>query len=261
MTMLDGRVGVILGVSGRNSLGYQCAQAFTAMGARVAITYRPARTEGGGALAGELDCAAHFPLEAQDEAGLTRVAAALTAEWGRLDFLVHTWMHVPHGVLRQPLVDLGRDEFHEVLDTGVYSLILACRHLSPLLARSAQPRVVAFTSACAEQMTPGYHVAGVSKAALVAALRYLAYELGPQGIMCNAVSFSLLPTDGANRAVGAEVAARTHDAITARSATHLPLSPRHVTGAAAYLCSELSGNMTGEVLTVDGGFSRVYFRA
>jgi enoyl-[acyl-carrier protein] reductase I len=258
--ILERRRGLILGMSGRNSIGYQCATALRALGAEVAVTYRPSRQNVCGSLAEEAGCALHFGVDADDEASVATAFQALHAAWGRLDFLVHTLVHVPEGVLARPLVELTRQDFHSVLDLGVHSLIVACRHATPLLERSNSPRVVTLTSASAQLMTPHYHAMGIAKAALVAAVRYLAYELGPRGILCNAVSFSLLPTDGAIRAVGAENALATHAALARRAPTRTPLEFAHVTGAIAFLVSSLCENTTGEVITVDGGFSHSYFR-
>lgn len=258
--ILAQRCGLVLGMSGRNSLGYHCATTLRSFGAEVAVTYRPARRDTCAPLAEEAGCALHFGVDADDEASLAAAVQALDAAWGRLDFLIHTLVHVPAGVLARPLVELSRHDFHAVMDSGVHSLIMACRHAAPLLERSPSPRVVALTSASDQLMTPNYHAVGIAKAALVAAVRYLAYELGPRGILCNAVSFSLLPTDGAMRAVGAETARATHAALARRAPTRRALEFAHVTNTIAFLVSALCENMTGEVMTVDGGFARTYLR-
>jgi enoyl-[acyl-carrier protein] reductase I len=258
--ILEGRRGLVLGMSSANSVGYQCATAFAALGAEVAVAYRPSRRETCAPLAEAAGCALHFGVDADDEDSLAAAFQALQSAWGRLDFLVHTLVHVPEGLLAHPLVDVTRQEFNAVMDIGVHSLVVACRHAMPLFESSASPRVVALTSASDQLMTPHYHAVGIAKAALVATVRYLAYELGPRGVLCNAVSFSILPTDGANRAVGAENALATHAAVAKRAPTRKPLEFAHVAGAIAFLASSLCENTTGEVVTVDGGFSRLYFR-
>jgi enoyl-[acyl-carrier protein] reductase I len=259
--ILAGRRGLVLGMSGSNSIGYQCAAAFTALGAEVAVTYRPSRRAICAPLAEAAGCALHFGVDADDDDTLRAAFQALDGAWGQLNFLVHTLVHVPEGVLARPLVEISRQDFNTVMDIGVHSLLAACRHATPLLERSTSPRVVALTSASDQLMTPHYHAVGIAKAALVAAVRYLAYELGPRGILCNALSCSLLPTDGAQRAVGAENALATHAVLAKRAPTRTPLEFAHVTRAIGFLASSLCENMTGEVVTVDGGFSHLYFRS
>src|SRR5690606_25197280 len=125
---------------------------------------------------------------------------------GRLDFVVHTIAHAPAGVLARPLLALEQHHFGAALDASVFSLVAAARHASPRLERSPSGRIVTLTSASARLMTPNYHLMGIAKGALDATVLYLAQELGPRRIACNAVSFSLIPTDGALRVVGAEAA-------------------------------------------------------
>jgi enoyl-[acyl-carrier-protein] reductase (NADH) len=106
---------------------------------------------------------------------------------------------------------------------------------------------------------PSYHAVGIAKAALEAATRYLAFELGPCGILCNVVSFSLVETDAALRAVGSEAAEATRRHLAKRSMTRASTTLADVGQAVAYFASPLLRNVTGETLTVDGGFSRAYF--
>jgi enoyl-[acyl-carrier protein] reductase I len=108
-------------------------------------------------------------------------------------------------------------------------------------------------------MTPHYHVAGIAKAALDATLLYLAHELGPSGILCNAVSPALIATDGAVAAVGADAAASTRAHLARRAATRAATEPDDVAACAAWLASASCRNITGETITVDGGHARSYF--
>jgi enoyl-[acyl-carrier protein] reductase I len=99
----------------------------------------------------------------------------------------------------------------------------------------------------------------MAKAALAAATRYLAAELGPSRILCNAVNFSILESDAAKRVIGEERTRQTRAHLSKRSMTRVPLEYADVSRAVAFLCSPLCSNLTGEALTVDAGFSRSYF--
>ncbi|HET7504922.1 MAG TPA: SDR family oxidoreductase [Kofleriaceae bacterium] len=259
--LLDGRRGIVLGVSGDNSIGYHVARTLHGLGATIAVTCRPGRLARVAPLAAELSAAA-YPVELDDEASLAAAFAAVDRDAGReaaaLDFVVHCLVDIPEGVLAGSLLDVSRADFAHVMSVATWSLIAACRHARPLLARSTAPRVVALTSACSHRMTPNYHVAGIAKAALESAVIYLAMQLGSDGVLVNAVGASLLPTEGALRAIGPAAAAATRAVQARRSATRRAIEHDDVAGCVAFLCSPLARNLTGEIVTVDGGFARTY---
>lgn len=255
--LLAGRRGIVLGVSGANSIGYHVARTARELGATVAVTCRPPRLAAVGPLAAELD-AAVYPVEIADEPSLAAAFEALGRGDAPLDFVVHGLVDIPRGVLARSLLEVSRADFEHVMSIAAWSLIAACRHARPLLARSTAPRVVALTSACSHRMTPNYHVAGIAKAALESAVLYLAMELGKDGVLVNAVGTSLLATDGAIRAIGERNAHATRAAQARRSATGRAIDHREVAGCVGFLCSPLARNVTGEIVTVDGGFSRAY---
>ena len=256
--LLAGCRGAVLGVSGENGVGFQAAKALRAFGAEVAITCRPTRRDSVARLATELGCS-FTELDATDEASFERAFEDIENSLGGLDFLVHTLVHVPEGSLRKPVYELSAGEFSSVMEVGVRSLLVACKLARPLLSRSAHPRVVALVSAGAQFVIPNYHAVGISKAALEAAVRYLGHELGPQGILCNSLSFSIIATDAAQRVIGQSESAQTHGYLAKRSMTRIPMEFAHVTNTLGFLVSPLCTNLTGETLSVDGGFSRNYF--
>jgi enoyl-[acyl-carrier protein] reductase I len=255
--LLAGRRGIVLGVSGANSIGYRVAQTLHELGATVAVTCRPPRLATVAPLAAELGGAA-YPVEIADEPSLATAFEALGHGGAALDFVVHCLVDIPDGVLARSILDVSRADFEHVMSVAAWSLIAACRYARPLLARSTAPRVVALTSACSHRMTPHYHVAGIAKAALESAVIYLAMQLGADGILVNAVGASLLPTDGAVRAIGEANAAATRAVQARRSATRRAIEPGDVAHCVGFLCSSLARNLTGEILTVDGGFARAY---
>ncbi len=255
--LLAGRRGLVLGVSGVNSIGYHVARSLTALGAHVAFTCRPRRLAQLRPLADALG-ADVYPVDVGDEPSLAAAFTALGAGDAPLDFLVHGLVDIPPGVLAGSVLDVSRKDFEHVMSVVTWSLIAACRHARPLLLRSTAPRVVALTSACSHRMTPHYHVAGIAKAALESAVLYLAMQLGRDGILVNAVSAGLLATDGAVRAIGENNAHATRAVQAKRSATGRAIEQDDVASCVSYLCSPLARNVTGEIVTVDGGFSRAY---
>jgi enoyl-[acyl-carrier protein] reductase I len=255
--LLAGRRGVVLGVSGVNSIGYHVAQTLHELGAAVAVTCRPARLDRVAPLAAALGGEA-YPVEIADESSLAAAFDRLAEAGPALDFVVHGLVDIPDGVLGRSLLELARGEFEHVMAVSVWSLIAACRYARPLLARSAAPRVVALTSACSHRMTPHYHVAGIAKAALESTVLYLAMQLGRDGILVNAVGSSLIASDGAVRAIGEANAHATRAVQAKRSATGRPIDYGDIAASVSFLCSPLARNLTGEIVTVDGGFSRAY---
>lgn len=251
------RCGLVLGVSTRDSVGFHCARALKAHGAEVAISYRDRPGSQGEPLASELG-APSVQLDARSDESIRSAMDSVGERFGRLDYLVHTLVHVPEGVLSKPLLEIGREDFALVLDVGVRSLIATTRYALPWLSRSPSPRIVALLSGGADFAIPNYHVVGIAKAALASTIRYLAHELGPAGVLCNGVSFSLIGTSAAERAIGADTTRRTAQYLVKRSMTHVQVDYHHVTGAISFLVSAECQNITGEILTVDGGFSRNY---
>jgi enoyl-[acyl-carrier protein] reductase I len=257
--LLAGCRGVVVGISGESSIGFRLTQDLARLGAEVAATYRPARRDVCAPLLELAGVRHHAPLEANDESSLAAALGHIGAALGRLDFVVHTCMHVPPGLLARPLLSVSRAELSAVVEAGAYSLIALCRHAQPWLLRSEHPRVVTLTSASSARATPSYHVAGIAKAALGATLLYLAAELGPSGVLCNAVGFSLIATDGARRAVGEASVAATRAHLRRRALTRREVEPDDVSAAVAMLASPMCRNVTGEILMVDGGYARAYF--
>lgn len=256
-TLLDGKRGLVLGASSRDSVGFHCAEGLRELGAQIAVSLRAERE----AFRTELAGAGYMPvtIDALDEASIARGIEQAATQLGGLDFLVHAWVHVPDGSLERPVTALSRAELSDAMDVGVRSLLVAAKHARPWLEQSSSARIVTLLSGGADFAMPNYHVVGMVKAALSAAVRYLAAELGPAGILCNAVNFSILETAAARRVIGEDRTTQTRTHVAKRSMTHAPLSHADVTRAIAFLVSPLCSNLTGEALLVDGGFSKSYF--
>lgn len=255
--LLAGRRGLVLGVSNKDSVGFHAARGLQALGADVAVSLRRARR----GFVPELNSLGLVPVELDvlDEPTVARAMDAVGERFGRIDFLVHTLVHAPEGALQRPVTELSAQDFAQAMEVGARSLLVCAKHALPWLERSSSPRIVALLSGGADFAMPSYHVIGIVKAALASTVRYLAAELGPRGISCNAVNFSMLETDAARRVIGPERTAQTRQHLAKRAMTREPLAYEDVTNAIAFLASPLCRNLTGEALLVDGGFSKSYF--
>lgn len=256
--LLAGKRGLVLGASSKDSVGFHAAEVLRAQGSELAVSLRSRQSE----FWPVLDDAGYLPfeLDAFDEGSVTRAIDGVGRRFERIDFLVHTLVHVPPGALERPVTELGARELADAMEVGVRSLLLAARAAQPWLARSTSPRLVTLLSGGADFAMPGYHLVGIVKAALAAAMRYLAAELGPSKTLCNSVNFSILETAAARRVIGSEKSERTREHLAKRALTRTALDYADVCGAIAFLASPLCSNMTGETLLVDGGFSKSYFR-
>ena len=255
--LLSGKCGLVLGASSRDSVGFQTAAQLRQQGAEVAVALRPSHS----AFMAELAAAGYLPiaLEVFEPGSLQRAITLAGERFGRLDFVVHTLVHVPDGALQRPVTELSSNDLAAAMEVGVHSLLLAARYARPWLQKSSSPRIVTLLSGGADFAMPNYHLVGMVKAALSSAVRYLAAELGPAGILCNAVNFSILETEAARRVIGAERTAQTRQHLAKRAMTRAALTHDDVTRAIAFLVSPLCSNLTAESLLIDGGFSRSYF--
>jgi enoyl-[acyl-carrier protein] reductase I len=254
---LRGRRGLVLGVGDEGGMGFLTARALRDAGAEIAISHRPERANAR-FLATALDASCALPLDAREDRSIERAFERLATTWDRLDFLVHAVVHAPAPALGRPLLELSRRDLLDTIDVALGSLLVATRFAMPLLSASSSPRIVALTSAAGARMTPNHHAVGIAKAALGGAMLYLAQELGPSGVLVNAVAFSLIATPGAERAVGHEAALATRNYLARKAPTRRSVEPNDVTRAVAWFASDACSSTTGEVLMVDGGFSRTY---
>src|SRR5262249_35678183 len=199
-----------------------------------------------------------MPGDVEKDDELDRAFETLKKEWGGLDFLVHAIAYSDRNELTGRYVDTSRANFTRSLDISCYSFTAVAQRASHLMTPPAAGgtggAMVTLTYLGAQRVTPNYNVMGVAKAALEASVRYLAADLGRDGIRVNAISAGPMRTL-AGSAVGD---ART---VFKWNRAHSPLKRsvdlNHVGGAALYLLSPLSGGVTGEVHFVDAGFNVV----
>ena len=252
MGSLEGKRAAIFGVANDHSIAWAIAQRFRAEGAELALTYpNEAIEKRVRPLAASIGVDCLLPCDVTSDAQIDAVFTALRERWGELDAVVHSLAFAGREELTGRYVDTTRQGFQLALDISAYSLVAMARAAEPLLA-PRRGALVTMTYLGAERVIPHYNVMGVAKAALEASVRYLALDLGVNGVRINAVSAAPIRTLASAGIAGFKTMLHHHE-------EHAPLR-RNVTGeevaaAALYLCSAAASGVTGEVLHVDGGYS------
>jgi enoyl-[acyl-carrier protein] reductase I len=248
--LMAGKRGLVLGVANDHSIAWGIARVLAAHGAEMAFTYQG---DGFGRrvipLAESLGAPIILPADVQDAASLDAVFDRIAADWGRLDFLVHAIAYSDKAELDGRFLDTTRANFLNSLDISCYSLVDLTRRAAPLM--EAGGSIVTLTYLGAQRVTPNYNVMGVAKAALESAVRYLANDLGPQGVRVNAISPGPMRTLAGAAIAGAR---KVYRASEANAPLRMNATLDAVGGTALFLLSDLGACTTGETIFVDGGY-------
>ncbi|NWF38184.1 enoyl-ACP reductase [Mariprofundus sp. NF] len=250
MGILEGKKGLILGVANNKSIAWGVAQAAKREGATLGFNYLGEMMEKRvRPLAESLDADIIAPMNVSEEASIDAFFAQVKEQWGEIDFIVHSIAFANKDALQNRFSTTTREDFQLALDVSAYSFIACAQRAAPLM--KAGGSIVTMTYLGAERAVPGYGVMGVAKAALEASTRYLAQDLGVDGIRVNSVSAGPIRTLAAS-AVGdfrklMEKSAR--GAMLKRNVTQ-----DEVGNTTVYLLSDLASGVTGELHYVDAGF-------
>ena len=248
--LMAGKRALILGVANDHSIAWGIAKVLAAHGAKLAFTYQGAAFGRRVIpLAESLDAAFILPADVQDPASLDAVFARLAEGWGRLDVLVHAIAYSDKAELDGRFIDTTRANFLNSLDISCYSLVELSRRAAPLMMDGGS--IITLSYLGAQRVTPNYNVMGVAKAALESAVRYLANDLGPQGVRVNAISPGPMRTLAGAAIAGAR---KVYRATEMNAPLRANATLEAVGGTALYLASDLGACTTGEVIFVDGGF-------
>jgi enoyl-[acyl-carrier protein] reductase I len=250
--LLEGKVGVVLGVANKRSIAWGIAQAASREGARLALTYQGERLEENvRELSEGLQNPVVLPCDVTRDEDLDKLAADIRREFGGLDFIVHSVAFAKREELDGEFLNTSREGYRIAQDISAYSLTATARALTPLMEGRGGGSIVTLTYLGGERVVPHYNVMGVAKAALDMSVRYLAADLGPRGIRVNAISAGPIKTLAAAGVHGIGKMLEYHR-------THAPLrkntEQEEVGDAALFLISRLGRGVTGEVIHVDGGF-------
>lgn len=251
--ILAGRKTLVVGVANEHSIAYGCAKAFREAGADLAVTWlndkaRPYVEP----LAEELGAEITAPLDVAVPGQLEAVFDLIRQRWGRLDNLVHSIAFAPKEDLQGGLLDCSARGFATAMDVSCHSFIRMAKLAAPLMTEGGAMFAMSYYGA--QRVVPNYNVMGPVKAALEAACRYLAYELGHRGIRVHAISPGPLKT----RAAGG---LKDFELMLNEAAQKAPLGElvdiMDVGFTCAYLASDFARRITGETTYVDGGVNVV----
>jgi len=246
--LLTGKVGLVVGVANEQSIAAGCAQAFKKAGADLVLTCRKESMRFASPVAEALQVPM-LALDVETEGALETVFERTRERFGRLDFALHSIAFCPKADLHGRVTDCSREGFAQAMDISVHSFIRMTRLAEPLMKTGGCLLTVSYYGA--EKVVDHYNVMGPVKSALEGAVRYLAAELGPQGIRVNALSPGPLKTRAAS---GIDHFDELIDQARARAPERRLVTIADVGAMAAGLVSDFARNVTGSICYVDAGY-------
>jgi enoyl-[acyl-carrier protein] reductase I len=247
--ILGGHKSLIVGIANDQSIAFGCAQAFRTAGADLAITWLNDKARAyveplGQGLGAEI----MLPLNVENPGELESLFAEIESRWGRLDSLVHSIAFAPQEDLQGGLLDCSAAGFARAMDVSCHSFVRMARLAAPLMTNGGTMFAMSYLGAA--RVVPNYNVMGPVKAALEAACRYLALELGDRNIRVHAISPGPLKTRAAS---GLKDFQRMLNDAIAQSPLHELVDIEDVGSACAYLASDYARRITGGTIYIDGG--------
>jgi enoyl-[acyl-carrier protein] reductase I len=247
--VLTGNKALVVGIANDQSIAYGCAKAFHSAGVDLAVTWLNDKAKPHvEPLAHELGAEVMMPLDVGQPGQLEAVFDEIGRRWGRLDILVHSIAFAPRADLQGGLLDCSAEGFAKAMDVSCHSFIRMARLAAPLMTEGGTMFAMSYYGA--NRVVPNYNVMGPVKAALEAACRYLAFELGPRGIRVHAISPGPLKTRAAS-------GLKDFELLLAEAAQKAPLGElvdiMDVGWTCAYLATPFARRVTGGTVYVDGG--------
>ncbi len=253
MLDLTGKNALVTGIANNRSIAWGIAQQLHAAGANLGITYLPdekGKMEGKVKdLVDPLNPSLFLPCNVQDEAQVSEVFSTIEKEWGKLDILIHCLAFANRDDLSGDFSNTSKEGYQLALDVSSYSLITLARGAKPLMTEGGS--IITLSYLGGVRVVPNYNVMGIAKAALEMNVRYLAAELGPNNIRVNGISAGPIRTL-ASSAVGGILDMIHH--VEEIAPLRRTVTQTEVGNTAAFLCSDLSSGLTGQILYVDSGY-------
>lgn len=253
MKLLEGKTAMVFGLANDRSIAWGISKAFHEHGATLGMSYATEQLERRVTpLAKSLGCTFVEECDVSKDEDIETVAAKAAKEFGKIDILVHSIAFANREELSGPYYNTTREGFHLAMDISVYSFVGLARAFQPIIRPGGS--LICMTYYGAEKVAPNYNVMGIAKSALESSTRYLAYDLGTEGIRVNAISAGPIRTL-ASAGVGSFKDMYKYFSDVAPLKANVSIED--VGNAAVFLCSDMSNHTTGEVLHVDSGFNIV----
>jgi len=255
--IMAGKRGLIMGLANERSIAWGIAQACAGAGAELAFSYQGEQLKKRVLpLAEKLGSDLVVECDVTDAPSLDALFARLKDEWGQLDFVVHAIGFSDKNELRGRYIDTSRDNFNMTMDISVYSFTAVCQRACAMMGPGGA--LLTLTYYGAEKIMPHYNVMGLAKAALEASVRYIAEDIGKDGIRCNAISAGPIKTLAASGIGDFRYIMKWNEY---NSPLRRNVTIDDVGKSALYLLSDLGSGVTGEVLHVDAGYHVVGMKA
>lgn len=250
---MKGKRGLVMGVANDHSIAWGIAKTLAAEGAELAFSYQgEAFGRRVAPLAESVGSSVMVDVDVTNEASMDAAFNLLANEWESLDFVVHAIAYSDKNELSGRYADTTRQNFLNSMEISCYSLVDVARRAAPMMTDGGS--IITMTYLGAQRVMPNYNVMGVAKSALEASVRYLANDLGPNGIRVNAVSPGPMRTLAGSAIGGAR---KVYKSTEANAPLRRNATLDNVGGAALYLCSDMGAGTTGEVLFVDCGYHAI----
>jgi enoyl-[acyl-carrier protein] reductase I len=252
MGLLSGKKGFVLGVANDFSIAWAISQQLLAEGAELGFTHLPGpkmerRVR---RVTDPIGAKLVTPCDVSKDEDVVRVFAEVREAYGEIDFVLHSIAFAPLEDLKNPFVMASREGFKTAMDISVYSLAAVARQAAEVMPRGGA--ILTLTYFGGERVVAGYNLMGVCKAALDAAVRYLAYDLGPRKIRVNALSAGPVKTLAASAVGDSDKLASLYEAVSPMGRN---IDREEVGKAGLFLLSDLASGITGEILHVDCGYN------
>ncbi len=259
MGLFEGKKGLVIGIANDRSIAWAIAKKIISEGGVCGFTHLPDKPDDDKKKnrrrvekcvgADNPACKFLIPLDVQSDENIADVIEHTKQEFSQIDFLLHSVAFADRADLQKDTVATSRDGFKLAMDISAYSLLAVSNAAKDIMPPGSS--ILTMTYFGGERCVPGYNVMGICKAALDSAMRYAAFDLGPQGIRVNALSAGPLKTL-ASTAVGASDMLSLYERM---SPMNRGISHEEVGNAGAYLLSDMSGGVTGEIHHVDAGYN------
>jgi enoyl-[acyl-carrier protein] reductase I len=252
MGLFTGKKGMVLGVANDFSIAWAISRKLLDEGAEIGFTHLPGdkmerRVR---KLADPIGARLITPCDVQKDEDIARVFREAGEVYGSLDFVLHSIAFAPMDDIKRPFVEASREGFKTAMDVSVYSLAIVARHAASVMPEGGA--IATLTYYGGEKVVAGYNMMGVCKAALDAAVKYLAYDLGPKKIRVNGLSAGPVKTLAASAVGDSDKLAGLYEAVSPMGRN---VTREEVGAAGMFLLSDLASGISGEIMHVDCGYN------